>query len=177
MASRDLNTLTPATKEKALLVLDLCKQADFDLLIYCTLRSLQEQAKLYRQSRSRNEINVKIEKFKNRGYQFLADIIEEVGPSNGPHRTNAGPGESWHNYAEAWDAVPLINGKAAWNYSDAKDQWDAYGDAVRQVGMNWAGDWTTFKELPHAQMRTGGSPLRSMNPDQIRGILKQNGLI
>ncbi|MCF8373941.1 MAG: M15 family metallopeptidase [Bacteroidales bacterium] len=177
MASRDLNDLVPQVKENALSVIKRCKDSSFDLLIYCTLRSLQEQAKLYRQSRPISEINVKIEKFRNRGFNFLADILVEVGPCSGPHVTNAGPGESWHNYAEAWDAVPMVNGKPAWNYMDAKEQWDAYGEAVRQIGMEWAGDWTSFREFPHAQLRSGGNPLKTLTPDQIQEILTNNKLI
>ena len=91
--------------------------------------------------------------------------------------TNAGPGESWHNYAEAWDAVPMINGKPVWKYMDAKEYWDAYGETVRQMGMYWAGDWTSFREYPHAQFRQGGNPLKTMNPDQIEKILKNHKLI
>ncbi|MCF8368704.1 MAG: M15 family metallopeptidase [Bacteroidales bacterium] len=177
MASRDLNDLTKEVKEKAIIVTEVCKEASVDILIYCTLRSLQEQARLFRQSRSISEITLKIEKFRSRGFYFLAEILEEVGPSSGPHVTNAGPGESWHNYAEAWDAVPLVNGKPAWKYTDAKEYWDAYGEAVRQVGMYWAGDWISFREYPHAQLRIGGNPLKNMAPDQIKEILTKNKLI
>ena len=177
MTSRDLNQLVPKVKQNANTVLEVCKEAGFELLIYCTLRDLNEQAKLYRQSRSWSEIKVKIDKFRNRGHNFLAQIIEEVGQCNGPHVTNAAPGESWHNYAEAWDAVPLINGKCAWKYGDAKEHWEAYGEAVRQVGMYWAGDWISFREYPHAQLRKGGNPLKTLNPDEIMEILKKNKLI
>lgn len=171
MSYRTLNKLTPETKEKALIVLDVCKKNDIDLLIYCTLRRLNEQAKLYRQSRSWSEIKLKIQKFRNRGYYFLAEIIEEAGPCYGNHVTNAAPGESWHNYAEAWDAVPLLNGKPLWKYTDAKEQWEAYGEAVRQVGMYWAGDWISFREYPHAQLHKGGNPLKVLTPDQVYSSL------
>ncbi|WP_088330687.1 M15 family metallopeptidase [Lacimicrobium sp. SS2-24] len=178
MASRDLNDLVPAAKHNAEKVIQACKQAtDFDLLIYCTLRTLEEQARLYRQSRSRAEINHKIAKYQQRGFGFLADILEAVGPCYGPHVTNAAPGESWHNYGEAWDAVPLIGGKPAWNYLQAKMYWDAYGEAVRQVGMNWAGDWTDFREYPHAQLRHGSNPLKLLAPDALKACLIDNKLL
>ena len=176
MASRKLEDLVPKARENANVVVEVCEQAEFDLLIYCTLRTLEEQAKLFRQSRSWEEIKKKILDFKSRGFTYLADILENAGPSYGPHVTNAAPGESWHNYGEAWDAVPLVNGKPVWNYFNARSHWDAYGECVRQVGMNWAGDWQTFREYPHAQMRPGGNPLRQLNADQILEILKTNGL-
>ena len=178
MASRNLNDLIPKVKKKALIVQQACKEgAGFDLLIYCTLRTLEEQAQLFRQSRSRPEIDRKIDSFRSRGFGFLADIIESVGPCYGKHVTNAAPGESWHNYGEAWDAVPLVGGKPVWNYLEAKQYWDAYGEAVRQAGMHWAGDWTTFREYPHAQLHTGGSPLRVWEPDVIQQALLKRELI
>lgn len=177
MSYRSLNKLTPETKEKALIVLDVCQKVGIDLLIYSTLRSLEEQAKLYRQSRSWNEIKIKIQKFRNRGYYFLADIIEEVGPAYGLHVTYAAPGESWHNYAEAWDAVPLQNGKPLWKYKYAKEQWEAYGEAVRQVGMYWAGDWISFREYPHSQLRKGGNPLKMLTPEIVHDLLLKHKLI
>lgn len=178
MASRSLDDLIPEVHQNALDVQQACQEAaGFDLLIYCTLRPLEEQAKLYRQSRSRAEIDLKLTKFRARSLGFLADIIENVGPCYGKHVTNAAPGESWHNYGEAWDAVPLIGGKPVWNYVEAKVYWDAYGEAVRQVGMNWAGDWRSFREYPHAQFKMGSNPLKILRPEDIKHELIQRKLI
>jgi peptidoglycan L-alanyl-D-glutamate endopeptidase CwlK len=177
MASRDLNSLKPVVKKKAERVIDVCGQVDVDILIYCTLRTLEEQARLYRQSRSWVEIKNKILTYEKNGFGFLGKIIDSVGPCTGPHVTNAGPGESWHNYGEAWDAVPLIGGKAAWSYQNAKPEWDAYGECIRQVGMEWAGDWVNFREYPHAQLQSGGNPLKQFNPDQIKLMLQEHKLI
>ncbi len=178
MASRDLNDLIPEVKERAEQVQLACQQAaGFDLLIYCTLRTLEEQARLYRQSRNRAEIDTKLLKYRTRGFDFLAEILEGVGPCYGKHVTNAGPGESWHNYAQAFDAVPLLGGKPAWNYLDARSHWDAYGEAVRQVGLQWAGDWTSFREYPHSQLNQGSNPLKLNDPDFIREQLTKYKLL
>ena len=75
------------------------------------------------------------------------------------------------------DAVPLIGGKAAWSYQDARSEWDAYGECVRQVGLQWAGDWTQFREYPHAQLRSGGNPLKQYGPDEIQKMLQEHNLI
>lgn len=176
-SSRKLEDLTDEVAANAKRVVSVLDEVGVDLLIYCTLRPLEEQARLYRQSRSWSKIKSKILDFQNRGYGYLGEIIDNVGPCSGPHVTNAAPGESWHNYAEAWDAVPLIGGKPAWNYFEARAQWDAYGECVRQVGMIWAGDWTNFREYPHAQKRPGGNPLRESSPDAIHEILVGNGLL
>jgi len=177
MASRKIEDLVPEVQEKAKTVVEKCRSAGVDLLIYCTLRGLDEQAILYRQSRTRSEIISKMDKLRQRGYGFLADIIDSVGPQSGPHVTNAAPGESWHNYAEAWDAVPLINGKAMWSYDENKQLWQVYGNAVAEAGLDWAGNWTGFVEHPHAQLRKGGNPLTLHEPDEIKEILISNGLL
>lgn len=177
MGNKCIDQLVPEAREKAERVVDVCRQVGFDLLIYCSLRTLEDQARLYRQSRSWPEIKEKILKLKDRGFGFLADVIDAAGPCSGPHVTNAASGESWHNYAQAWDAVPLIGGKPAWNYLQAKAEWDAYGECVRQVGMVWAGDWVSFREYPHAQLRPGGNPLSEKDPDKIRQMLVENNLL
>lgn len=178
MASRKLEDLVPEAKQKAELIQQACLEAGgFDLLIYCTLRPLEEQARLYRQSRSRQTIDAKMQKLRSLGLSVIADIIENVGPCYGKHVTNAGPGESWHNYGQAFDAVPLIGGKPAWNYMEAKVYWDAYGEAVRQAKMIWAGDWINFREYPHAQLKRGGNPLREIEPEEVIAALKANNLL
>lgn len=177
MSTCKLDSLSPLCKENAITVINLCQEVNIDLLIYSTLRSLYDQASLYRQSRSWNEIKLKIQKFRNRGFCFLSDIIDEVGPKYGEHVTNAAPGESWHNYAEAWDAVPLINGKPVWIYGKAKQHWDSYGKVINQVGMHWAGNWISWREFPHAQLREGSNPLKVLSPDEINKILTDNKLI
>lgn len=80
----------------------------------------------------------------------LAEIVDLAGPQSGPHVTNAGPGQSLHNYGYAVDAAPVVGGKIQWN-SD-HPAWQVYGQCARDVGLIWAGDWDTFKEFPHVQL-------------------------
>ncbi len=177
MASRNIEDLAPDVQVAANLIVGGCATENVDILIYCTLRPLEEQARLYRQSRSWEEIKYKIEKFRSRGLDFLADILQHVGPCHGPHRTNAAPGESWHGYAEAFDAVPMIGGKPAWKYEDAPFEWTMYGEVVREAGLNWSGDWKSFKEIAHAQKRHGSNPLKEYSPEEIKRMLIGNGLL
>jgi peptidoglycan L-alanyl-D-glutamate endopeptidase CwlK len=177
MASRALTSLDEAVRVRAERVLAICEAAGIDLLIYGTLRPLEEQAVLYRQSRSRASILRKIEDLHGRGFGFLADIIEGVGSQTGPHVTNAAPGESLHNYGLAFDAVPVTGGKCCWKYGPHKHLWEGYGEAVRLAGLEWAGDWTSFREYPHAQQGRGGNPLRRHGPDRIRELLSEGGML
>lgn len=189
MASRLISDLVPEMQEKAEFVKQRCMESGFEINIYCTLRSLEEQAQLYMQSRTQDEIDVKITKLNNLGFTFIADILIHTPHkivNLGRHVTNAGPGESFHNYKEAFDAAPttadgnldgVAKGKIIWDYNVARTEWDLYGEAVVAAGLNWAGNWTSFPEMPHAQLRSGGNPLKSYSPDQIYNIMKQNGLL
>jgi len=66
--------------------------------------------------------------------------------------TKAKAGQSWHNWRCALDVVPLVNGKAIW---DDQAMWKQVGEIGKSCGLEWAGDWVTFKEFPHFQY-TGG---------------------
>ena len=66
--------------------------------------------------------------------------------------TKAKAGQSWHNWRCALDVVPLVNGRAIW---DDQAMWKQVGEIGKSCGLEWAGDWVTFKEFPHFQY-TGG---------------------
>ena len=72
--------------------------------------------------------------------------------------TKAKGGESFHNYRCAFDVVPLVNGKPVW---DDIPLWEQIGRLGKQIGLEWAGDWPTFKESPHFQY-TGGKTLKQL---------------
>lgn len=179
--SRSIEDLSTETRIKAREVQRITEEAGYPILIYCTHRSSDEQARLYRQSRTRGEVNAKIESLRGRSMTNLADAIERVGPQEGVtgnHVTMAGPGESWHQYRCAFDAVPIISGKLAWsigaedddNYPRVQAAWDTYGLACEYAGLQWAGHWTRFKEMPHAQSEQAGNPLKVLPLEQINAI-------
>jgi peptidoglycan L-alanyl-D-glutamate endopeptidase CwlK len=154
MASRDINDLVPAVKEMAERLLVRCEEEDLDILIYCTLRTNEEQAKLYRQSRSLAQIKRKAEELRDKwGRPDLADLLMDVGPQYGAKVTYAGPGQSMHNYGLAFDSVPMRNGKAVWGSRREADRelWLKYGELGVEVGLEWAGNWSRFIEFPHMQ--------------------------
>jgi peptidoglycan LD-endopeptidase CwlK len=103
MASRSLYELRPEFRVRVEMWLDKCKDAKLDILIYCTLRDLKEQADLYAIGRTRP----------------------------GKKVTNARPGQSAHNFGLALDFVPMIGGKPQWSnkalYGKAIDLAEACG--------------------------------------------------
>ena len=123
MASRSLFDLTPTMRAKVEQWVAACKARGVDVLVYCTLRSAEEQEALYAQGRSK------------------------------PGRivTKAKAWQSWHQYGKAVDAVPLIHGKPDWKYSAQVSHWRIFAAEARKAGLEWAGDWKRFREYVHVQ--------------------------
>jgi len=167
--SRNVNDLTDATLAKVVLVIEYCKSKEVNILIYSTLRTLEEQARIYRRGRSYSDIKVKMKKLTDRGFKPLAEVIESVGPQYKKGIiTHAAPGESYHNYGRAFDAVPVVDSKAMWNDDEL---YAVYGEAVRNAGLTWGGDWTKFLDKPHAQLGLGGNPLKIYSKADIYEML------
>lgn len=71
------------------------------------------------------------------------------------------PEKAPHCRAAAFDFVPLVDGKPAWERLDLFAQLGAIGE---RVGFEWGGRWT-FKDLPHLQLANWASlPLVKERP-------------
>jgi len=152
VASRRLRDLSISVASKAMQVLNGCKDQDVEILIYCTFRPIEEQAKLYRNGRGILAIEKKAKELTEKyGRVDLGDLLLNVGPQYGKRIiTHAAPGQSMHNYRFAFDAVPVVNGKLQW--SEDSVEWYVYGNVCANVGLEWAGTWSIKKrEYPHAQ--------------------------
>lgn len=64
--------------------------------------------------------------------------------------TNAKAGYSMHNYGLAFDCVPLIGGKPLWTSPYTKTS-----KIGKSCGLEWGGDWKSFKDMPHFQYLGG----------------------
>lgn len=182
MASRRIEDLIPEMQDKANFVVGYCKNEGVDLLVYCTLRTLKEQAILFRSSDpDGGKVKSKILWLRNNGFDFLADKIEEINPQKYEGwKTNAAPGESYHNYGEAFDAVPMLGGKPMWGYKSYQKGWDTFGKACKEINLEWGGTWSN-KDMPHAQLRPiidgSSNPLKMSSPEEVKFILTKNGLL
>jgi hypothetical protein len=85
-----------------------------ELRPFCTRRDPWTQARLWRQSRSREEVHSTIEFLRNHGAPHLAGVLESVGPQHGRWATDALPGLSWHQWCEACDLFVVEGGVAIW---------------------------------------------------------------
>lgn len=108
------------------------------------------------------------------GFQFNVRIIsgtrtyaeQNVLFGQTPKVTNAKGGQSNHNFSIAWD-VGIFD--AAGNYftgATAK-QAKAYSELAALIkanvpGLEWGGDWKSFKDPPHYQVSTGGKSIKQV---------------
>lgn len=105
-------------------------KAGIDYIVTCTYRNGIDQDALYAQGRT----------------------------APGKMVTNARAGESRHNHvgadfkpaALAFDICIMNHGKCDWDI--ANPNWKNAGKIGKSVGLEWAGDWQSFKEYPHFQI-------------------------
>ena len=78
--------------------------------------------------------------------------------------TDAMGGDSYHGWGLAFDCAPIVNGVVDWNDTDKFIQMGKLG---QQVGLEWGGNWTTYKinivDLPHYQYTFGLSTEQMLN--------------
>lgn len=116
----------PRLAALALRMVDLCAAAGVGVLITQGLRTWEEQDELYAQGRSKP-----------------GDIV-----------TKAKGGQSWHNFGLAFDIVVLDSlSKADWD--TAHPGWRQAAAVGKSLGLEWGGDWKSFKDLPHFQLVNG----------------------
>lgn len=137
--SRRIEDLLPQVQPLANAFIEKCKAEGIELLITSTYRDKESQAALFAQGRT----------------------------APGKIVTNARAGQSFHNYRVAFDVVPLRNGKPVWGTANEDAVlWKKIGAIGIQCGLEWAGNWRTFKEFPHFQF-TGGLTLADFQAGKV----------
>lgn len=161
----DLQPLVPGFRATVEELIANCQQRRVEMRPYFALRTPFEQAKLWRQSRTRDEIGDRMARLRAAGAHFLAHCIDTVGPQHGAHVTNAPPGLSWHQWGEAVDCMWIVGGMAEWSTTRKVDDlngYRVYAEEARTLGLSAGGLWTSFKDWPHVQLRAAGSPDKLM---------------
>lgn len=80
--------------------------------------------------------------------------------------TNAKAGSSWHNFGRAWD-VGIFRSDGSY-ITDGPE----YGRAAKHgliPGVEWGGNWKSFKDRPHYQVTGGLAGLSAMRNEFERG--------
>lgn len=173
--TRELRALEQSTRDLAGEWLRRCNGRGVAVVVYCTTRTLEDQAAEYIKGRERNAAGVWVR-------------------TGGPITTHARPGSSWHNHARALDAAPwefyvaqgtpsverkldwtpfraeLAGAADAWglslhpppvgrgprgDLSLLDPRWRIMVEEADALGLEWAGRWTGFREFVHFQNRGG----------------------
>ena len=172
----DLSSLVPEFKVKVEQVLLNCELRGIQMRPFETLRSPFKQARLWRQSRSGEEIRQKIAELKSGDASFLAFCIESVGPQSGIPVTKAIPGLSWHQWGEAVDCFWLVQGKASWDTKlkvNGINGYAVYAEESENLGLDSGYFWKKFRDVPHVQFRNQSSPLQIYTLPQIDRIMRE----
>ena len=125
---RDISLLHPRLREKAELMLKMCTERSLPIGVAQTLRTVEEQDKLYAQGRTEE-----------------GNIVTNARGSDY---------NSMHQWGVAFD-VYRDDGKGA--YFNADGIFSKVGAVGRSLGLEWGGDWTDFRDLPHFQLPDWGS--------------------
>ncbi|MUK89780.1 M15 family peptidase [Ornithinibacillus sp. L9] len=125
--------LHPIVKKKTEHLINEAEAQDISIVITESFRTFERQEELYAQGRS----------------------------EEGSIVTYAKGGESYHNYGLAIDfAIVKENEDLTWdiNYDgngNDKSDWHEVAEIAKDLGFEWGGDWSNFKDYPHLQMTFG----------------------
>jgi len=98
-------------------------------------------------------------------YVYRSNELQDKLYNQKPKVTNAKGGQSIHNYSLAFDIVLLYdndgNGtfeEASWSMirdfdKDSKADWMEIVNYFKSKGWEWGGDWKSFKDAPHFQLK------------------------
>lgn len=154
--SRKIDDLTHSLRKPTRDILRDCKEAGYEMVVFQTFRSLDDQAKLWRMTRGKITIAEKCAELKASGAGYLAEVIRRVGAQYPPsgvrgHVTRVIPGLSWHQYREAFDCYLKVDGTVNWDSNH--DGYQYYGEVAKSHGLTWGGDWTTIVDAAHCQFQ------------------------
>lgn len=171
-ASLVLASLTPEFRAKVETLLANCQTAGVIMVPYFGLRNPVDQAKLWRRSRSALQVSQTVATLRENYAPYLAGVLDGVGPQPaGEWATNALPGQSWHEFAEAVDCYVEHAGKPAWDAADPG--YEVYASQAEALGLTAGKRWTT-PDTDHVQMPTAASPLSIMSWAEIDAAMKAN---
>ena len=86
-----------------------------------------------------------------RTYEEQDALYAKGRTAPGPRVTNARGGYSNHNFGISWD-IGIFKGQV---YLEDSPLYRTCGAIGRAQGLEWGGDWKSFPDEPHFQLKTG----------------------
>jgi hypothetical protein len=168
----DLSLLVPEFRDKVALVRAECSGAGFELRPFFTLRDPWTQARLWRQSRSTEQIKAAHARLVAKGAPWIAEVLMTAGPASGKWATNALPGQSWHQFGEALDCFVVgPTGAAIWDA--AHPGYKVYAERAQARGLTAGYFWKGASDSVHIQLRPESSPLHTLSWQHIDAAMKE----
>jgi len=156
-----LDGLEPHFRSTVEELIAACREIGFRAVPYQGYRSPEQQARLWRQSRTRPQIKARVRQLRAAGRSHVADIIERVGPQHGPHVTNALPFESSHQSRTAVDCYieSPESEQALWRdrrldgaeFGRATQLYAQFGRCAEALRLTWGGRWS-IGDFGHVQL-------------------------
>jgi peptidoglycan L-alanyl-D-glutamate endopeptidase CwlK len=157
----DWESLKPEFKEKCKSLISMCLEQGVMMVPYQGYRSLEQQAKIYREGRRTKNINDAINQLRAKGAPNLANVLAKTPPQMSKTvKTNALPGLSWHNWGLALDCYVAKDNDANtpdWdiNNPDTYRKYMIYAEEAVKLGLT-AGAYFNSKgklqaDYPHVQ--------------------------
>lgn len=143
--SRDLNDLTPQTREKCIAFINACDERGIRVAIVETLRTRETQEAYYAQGRKPLEyVNL---------LRHKAGLWAITAKEN--RRKVTKTMDSKHFHGTAFDVALVREGGCTWNLKeDMNDNdiadYDEIGPIGESVGLTWGGRWS-WPDRPHFQ--------------------------
>jgi peptidoglycan LD-endopeptidase CwlK len=125
--------LHPLVKERSEQLIQEAANKGIVVIITDDFRSIEDQDRLYEQGRT----------------------------TEGNIVTHAKGGESYHNFGLAIDfALKTPTDDVIWDMQydgngNGKSDWNEVVAIAKNLGFEWGGDWSQFKDYPHLQMNFG----------------------
>jgi len=153
--SRDLYDLIPTFRAKVVRLLADCGDKDVVMRPFFTLRTPFDQAKIWRSTRSVEEVEDSCRMLEDNDALFLADVLWRVGPQFAPrgtrgHLTYVLPGQSWHQWGEAVDCYWYDPETRSANWDDRGYGYKTYAEIAQMAGME-AGFYWRSRDAVHVQ--------------------------
>jgi len=123
-STRLMDCAEPLQLAFAQILADFREQTGHDLVLTCTHRSVDEQARLYAQGRT-----------------TPGPIVTQLDGTQHRSKHNLSP-------AQALDVAVVVAGKVSWS----PDQYSALGPLCEKYGVVWGGSWPHFKDMPHIEL-------------------------
>lgn len=158
-SSKKVLDLVPEFRDQVVQLLKLCRENGVNMSPYCTIRTPQDQAQLWCQSRSARAVELQKAALEKVGAPWLASLLRPEFSRGLKSVTNALPGASWHQWGEAVDCVVTEGRTAIWNTEHRG--WKIYIDTAASLRLNAGGFWRGLPDWPHVQLRRERSPLEA----------------